>query len=211
MSLAFNDLVEIRLFSKQDQQTAINVLHYQVNAISAGTPTEQQVCDAFRTYIAGAMASVMNGNAQFRGVGLRKIYPAPIGTEFFSKDTTAGGVGADALPKQTCGLISWRCNGKGPKYRGRTYIPFPDETSSSAAGAPIAAYVTDAKALADKLLNTGALIYSGVNTITLALQVIRAPSVLLNPVVYHVVPYKWATQRRRGDFGRPNALPDALA
>lgn len=211
MSLAVGDFFELRVYCQHAEQTSINVLKYRVDALSVATVGEQALTTAILPLIDEQYKTCMTNEASFLGVSLRKITPGDVGNEFYSKALGAGLQVSKGMPRQSCGLISWRANGVGPRYRGRTYVPFPSVFHNDDLARPTAAYMTALGELRDILL-TGVDVDIGFDeTCTYSLYVEGTPPGTFRKIVTSVLPRKWATQRRRGSFGKPNAPPDGVA
>lgn len=113
---------------------------------------------------------------------------------------------------QVSGIYSVETAFSGRGYRGRQYIPFPASVFSTA-GPPSymsAAYRTLLSALA---LGTsgGTFIDVGASTYNLIWCLYHsspeAVAGTYTPITTYKVGQNWATQRRRGDFGKLNNVP----
>jgi hypothetical protein len=125
-------------------------------------------------------------------------------------NTTGNGFGdnaGDALPRQTSGIISLVTALGGRKNRGRVYVPFPSETDNAIAGHPTAGYVTALGDLAAILTGPYIGVGAGGNTNDLQPVILHRVDGSVTPITGHFERSFWATQRRRGDFGRPNTGP----
>jgi hypothetical protein len=211
MPLLANQKVEITVYCKAAEQSALNVLYYRINGYTGAGPTEQQLIDAWTTYIRAYYLPLMAATSSFQGAALRVADAVPFGGYYFKKHFALGTAGSDLMARQVAGLISHRTAVGGRHGRGRSYIPFPDEVHNTTAGLPAAAYMTALDTLASKLQTSGAMVYSGADTVTLQLQVRNRLTNTYTPVDHWVTPTKWATQRRRGSFGKANQPPDAIA
>lgn len=122
-------------------------------------------------------------------------------------NTYAAGGTVGPLPTQTCGLMRKQTALKGAAGRGRLYMPFPDVTALLDSGQPSSAYRGLCRVFTSYFVSNQTFTFGGsINTFV--------------PVVYHrsaVPPFgtnitgyadsaEWATQRRRGDFGRTNPM-----
>lgn len=205
--MAVNDIVQIRFFCQDDEQGSVNVRHYKISAQTGLGATLLDIASHFSGVFGPLYKPLVNNNSSYRGTGARIIFPLPATGEVL--DNTAAGVGtggANALPRQTCGLLTLRTIFAGPKNRGRLYIPFPSTAFNDANGLPTAGYLVAADALGTALgqnqlcgviPDTSTLIPVLFNRVTHASQVYS--SIISRP--------RWATQRRRGSFGRPNLSP----
>lgn len=135
-----------------------------------------------------------------------KIYSpagAPVSpTLFMPQSQQFGTAGATPMPGQSCGLITRRVLRLTNANRGRVYVPFPATSAGSFDETPNAAYVSNLEDIASSLL-----------PLTVPLNVVgqKWSPILFNPVTTGYQPLfaweaqpKWATQKRRGDYGKLN-------
>lgn len=203
--LALNTVVKVRTFCSLNSQLGINVRHYQVNSV-AGDVTPTDLADMFDTLWAPLYKPMMPAAAQYRGIGVTFISPLPASIEYYSNDQAGQGTASgNPMPAQVCGMLSYRTNLAGKKNRGRNYIPFPAAVFASIDETPSAAYTALGAALGDAV---GYADYDG-GADNAALQLIVYPgaSPLTRAVQAVVFRDKWATQRRRGDYGQGNEFP----
>lgn len=107
------------------------------NVMSSGqTINFDTVCLAYND-ATGSLVGAFNGTL-----------PSPV--------TTSGGT--TPLPHQTQGLIAWGTAGvvSGRRVLGRTFVPLPDESENTTAGAPSGSYIANVLASAGFLLAVGA-------------------------------------------------------
>jgi len=203
-----NDIVQTRHYCRLGDQASVNVRHWRVTT-KAGTGA---TLASFLTTLAGtglhaAYRALINDQAEYVGTDAQIIFPT-LGVP--TQSTTGAGSGdtsGDALPTQTSGLLTIRTSLGGRKNRGRLYVPFPTETDNTSAGAPTSTYQL---ALAD-LAAIFAVSYIGVgaggNTNDLQPVILHRSNMTTTAVTSVTASAKWATQRRRGKFGRPNTTP----
>lgn len=214
--LQLNDVIAMRVWCTSAEQAAVNTFNFAVLAISAPAATDQDAADAFSTVIAPDYKAIMSTVDNFNGVQCQ-IIDRGFPTVLFvpANDTTDAGPGILAgpnLPRQACGLISWRTTKAGRKYRGRTYLPFPNGNLDTGIGAPTGGAVTAFTALANNVLNFTAIPGFSI-TLGLVLRHRGFPRAVPpipptdDPIADYSVPAKWATQRRRGSYGRANVSP----
>lgn len=204
-------LCELRVYcwNATASQLAINVLKYRIGG-AAFPLSSDAVAIAISTLIADKYIAVMDAAARYSGVSVQD-WPARLNVASWSNAGAGNGavVGLD-IPTQVCGLISYYSNTAGAKGRGRSYLGFTSSTSNTTAGLPSAGYLTDAQALGDFMKF---IAFSVVGDEYFAELVIcdaigaSAPK----PVLRAYAQPRWATQRRRGSFGRLNTLPPQLA
>lgn len=201
------DVLQARVYATLGGQTAINVLHFECVLHGGLGGTLQQCASAFDALISTSFKALLSSSASYRGVGMKRLRPgAPTVEEYAVLGSGAGTVTGDVLPKQCCGLIAKRTDFAGPSARGRFYMPFPGEADNDADSTPSSTYMTRLASLAANLIlgfNAGL----GADMSTLDLVLSRNVPLSTTPITSMLTREKWATQRSRGDFGRPNASP----
>lgn len=204
--VAVGDILEVTVYCTAGNQVAINVLHYYVAAIGGAVPQYDDLPDRAYVHYETPYRNWLSEDANFAGVGVRRMAPDAKTIEYTSIDIVPGNGDATCLPLQVAGLVTFRSDTPGPSGRGRAYIPFPPASSLEGAGAMVAGYKTLLEAVADAI--GPSISWTAVASAwTVTLQQIVAPRI---PSIYIEVSAPtglWATQRRRGDYGRPNSLP----
>jgi len=204
--VAVGDVLQVRAVAFANNQISVNVLHYRVSAI-AGAPDLQLMPPPIDASWAAVYKPLMSINANWRGIGVRRLTPTPT-IEFQSITSAGAGTNAgDLIPLQMSGIITKQTGQPGRANRGRVYVPFPSETSNGASGEPTAAYVTALNTLAGILLTTQTYTHGGINSMTLFPVLKQHGTVHITDILSARSNGKWAAQHRRGDFGRPNILP----
>lgn len=218
VALGLGDLIKARAWVKDGDQAAVNTIYYLCTGGNTGGVTDQDVASSLQVNWNPFYVSLINNNAEWRGV---QVYtkPAtpgfPLAPVFDNSNPLIGTAGPIALPKQTCSLIRFQSGQGGRQFRGRIYLPFPASADTALDGAPSASYQTRLLALATFLQNTFFLTdVSGTKFIP-CIQVIEhgpygkppQPPPVPSPILQWNISSRWATQRRRGAFGRLNASP----
>lgn len=210
-NLIINEPVERTIFTKMGEQIGVNVVHYTVLAI-AGTANSQTVVEQLDGLASIKYLAWLSEDATYLGTKLRSLSPTPPLPSFGALNQANGG-GGSALPRQLSGLIRKRADLQGPAGRGRVFIPFPGanmmEGSTLSAGG-----ITKVNDIGVVLMGAPSDIVVGLgggNTVTLR-PVLRSGTPGLFRVIVQVQGSdEWATQRRRGFFGRPNSAPAELS
>jgi hypothetical protein len=204
--LQINDVIRITMVALRGDQLGLCVSHWVVTS-KVATPVLGDAAQAFDTAIAAPIKALMAVSASYRGSGASKIWPLPPSNPTWNiTGQGAGTVAGDVLPRQTSGLVTLRTALGGRAYRGRKYAPFPGEADNDANGIPLAAYVTRLATWGNvhiNFLNT----VNGANTAQLTPVIWHRTSHTWTNVVTHSARLYWATQRRRGSFGRVNIDP----
>jgi len=205
--LVNGDIIEGRVYVTMGGQTSINVVHFLGSGQIGLGGTLVEACQAFNNAMVTALKPLLSSSASYRGCGMRRIAPGtPSVEEFNVTGAGAGSVTGDPLPKQTCGIISKRTDFAGPRMRGRFFVPFPGESDNDSDTTPSTTYMTRLTTLASALIlgfNAGI----GPDATTFDLVIYHRVGGSTNAVTAMLTREKWATQRSRGDYGRPNASP----
>ena len=211
-----NDILEVRVVCFQQDQVGINVYHHKVTAVLGAGLSQGQLAQSIDGILAPLYKAAICNLATYRGIAVQKLRPVPRPpAEFTIGNTAVGTGGATLMPRQTCGLIACFTNLAGPRYRGRAYIPFPSaQFQTASADAPTPAYIALLNPIASNVYQS-VTYFSGVNQVTLKPVLFNRAIVAPRPpqpetttdIVNAAVRPLWATQRRRGDYGRTNFSP----
>jgi len=206
-NLAGGQILEFRVWTNEAEQAAVNTYHYKVVTVT-GTVTDVDAAIDFDAVMAPLYKPLMQNLSNYRGTQARiiSLVPLPIAVTT-SLNAGVGTAGATGLPRQCAGLISWQTALAGPGHRGRTYLPFPSSFSDTGDGQPGLTYQNDLENLANALEGFGPITSGGGGSADVQLVLkVKAP-VSPIPITDHVIRDHWATQRRRGSFGRANVSP----
>lgn len=201
------DIYEVRFVCELPPQISVNVWHMRVSAVTGAGANDQAIADSIDTRMSMAFKGLLSDDAVYRGVGSKKISPAPLGVEFVGNLGAGAGTNIGVpLPKQITGLITKRTLFPGGQGRGRMYVPFPNEENSEAPGVPTVAYRNLMATLANLFVGNQTAGPIG-NQVTFVYGVYSRVSSTFSDITGGIVRAKWATQRRRGDYGRSNVAP----
>jgi len=201
------DVIEATVVCRSTDQISLNRFFYKCTAFAGTGVHMQNVADDFDGAIHAFYKDVLSIHAEYYGVMVRKVWPLKSVSYSTKSHLGVGTAAGDLLPRQVCGLVTKQTTGSGPANRGRVYMPFPAESCNDTDSTPTADYKTDMNSLAAVLFanqNYGA----GANTVTLA-PCLYNGNVLGNVTIitgFDARP-RFATQRRRGSYGRTNLPP----
>jgi len=212
-TLAVNDRVQIVSYCQMGDQAGLNVFHYKVTGLAtAGGNALSRLMEALETATYPAsLRACMTSTAAYRGFTAQILAPVPSIAYGSQTGAGIGGIVSQGLPRQDCGIIQKRSAVPGRRKGGRFYVPFPAEENNTTDGIPDATYLGLINALATVL--EGALTWGDAGS--------AVPVIYTRPDPTHIPPVlasdhliatcrglqKWATQRRRGSFGRTNSPP----
>jgi hypothetical protein len=188
-------------------QTALPSVYYRVTNI-AGAPSDQDLANSLDLLITPNLLPVLNALATYRNVIVQKIAPLPIFMRVFSAASTGPGTGGPVpCPQQVSPLISWVTGVPGRAGEGRFYSPFPPTSGiNTLTGQVNPIFRASLAALGASLVtftNFGVV----PNTGNVQMVLFHRATLTGTPITNLVARTKWATQKRRGDYGRVNAPP----
>lgn len=209
-NLAVGDVIQVINVTRTTDQIGLNVFHYKVS-VTPGTISLGTMVTALEAFGFGtAVRDLLSASAEYRGILSRRIFPT-LSLQFGSTtDQGVGAVAGDLLPRQVSGLIKKLPAVAGKGKSGRFYIPFPGEADNAAASVPTAGYVTRLDTLRGMLINslTGA---TWAADPCIVHRATKAPAPVTPFATWGITAMTsatlWATQRRRGSYGRTNASP----
>lgn len=200
-----NDVYLARMICACGDQVSVNVRHYFVTQTQGNGGTDEEIAAALSAIMAPAYPPLMSSAAQYMGLEVQKIHPLPPSNPVPS--VVGAGPGIDAtepLPRQSSGLITLTTAFAGRAYRGRLYVPFPSEGFNEAPiGRPTVDYSIKLVTLAERLIlpiSTAGPVDNNTLVPVLWHRSDRSVTFITNYIARSV----WATQRRRGSYGRPN-------
>lgn len=207
-NLAVNDVYVMRNACRTATQVGINVTHWLVTLVGATPATDADFADFADNLLAPKYKNAMPATASFWGTQVSRIQPAPPTFPVSLSARNGPGLFAgDLLPEQVSGIGTYLTASAGRGFRGRSYVPFPGKNAvNSPADQPTAAYV----AILDQIIQELATpfgVVAGPRTATLVPVIFHRKTSTYTLVQGHLTRPYWATQRRRGDAGRPNLNP----
>lgn len=203
-----------RTYCFSGNQVGINTRYFSVAAGTGPNLSEAAFIVVLDGILAPLYKLALTNLAQYVGSNIQNItgaipYPAAVGTSANSGNGTAGTL---PVPSQVSGLISIRTGLTGRSYRGRQYIPFPDSSESTGTTPPVytGAYQTRLLNIAAQTVGT-TTVTSGASSYQIQWGLVHQKPVAIagsfTPSTTALVGISWATQKRRGDYGRTNPSP----
>lgn len=190
-------------------QISVLTTKWQMTNITGGSqfPTTDFLTE-FDSQMGSLMQPLLSNGAQYYGTQvylMNPIGPAPR-PDSFKGNTVAGTGGAGLMPTQVSGLISFYTPQLGKVGQGRAYIPFPSLAAGQSDGTPTPEYLANLSALATFLrvlnnITAGAI--SGDFEHVLYQGGSATPLFITDATPRDA----FATQRRRGAYGRVNTPP----
>lgn len=205
--LAINDVIRAQIICADNEQASFNTVHYQVTGVGVSTATLEDFCGNWSALVAPKVKPLIWNGASFNGVIGQVISPLPLMARFLEDaDSGVGTAGAIGAPRQATGLIRFQTDFAGPGFRGRNYLPFVSTTSVQSYGTATNLYVANALVLSEAMRTFTAVSNAG-RTATVRLGLFKRAGSVFTPVVSTSASPDFATQKRRGTFGRANNPP----
>ncbi len=209
------DVVRVRFWCKADDQAAVNTIYYICTGPATGAVTDQDAADGLEVTYNPLYKALLANTAEWRGVQVQVLKTPTLIPAFNNANPLIGTAGAIGMPRQTSSLVQFQSQFAGRAYRGRIYVPFPSTSDCTLDGAPSAGYLTRLIALRDAFANTFYLTDVGGTKFIPVQQVLVhflkkgqvGPPLPDTPIVSWTISSRWATQRKRGSFGRQNLSP----
>lgn len=208
-TLDVGDIVQATVVTQMGDQTALTVLHFLCGIVAGTSATDKDFATNLDAVLEADWKAAINNTATYRGIMAQVVNPPPM--QRMQSEIGAAGVGtggATPQPPQVSGIITWGTAMAGRAGRGRMYVPFPSTTFIDADGTPTASYIAALAALAVDIGGLAVVNRSGGGgSIAVQFVIYHRDFQTTDNVTSSVQQKKWATQKRRGEFGRPNAPP----
>src|SRR5437870_2546166 len=91
LALVVGHVYKTIIVSVEGAQTALNVRHHVISAVTSGTPSDVDLAADLSGFWANQMIALLNGQANFYGVAVQRVNPLPVGD--LQGSTVGQGVG----------------------------------------------------------------------------------------------------------------------
>lgn len=210
--MVVGDHRKIVFWCQMGAQAGLMVQHYEVAALSSTPFSDSNAARIISARFAERIIPLLNSQAQYRGLIMYDTDAIPLPTPIYSTEgADSGTAGGDPLPGQVSGIITLRSTIAGRAGRGRKYVPFPgenDNDGSTGFPAPVVDYKDRLEDLAP-LFGSSFVFEDPDNPgVTIDLDGVLYqdgdPTYFITSTVARRA---WASQRRRGSYGRANIPP----
>jgi hypothetical protein len=201
-----NDVILVRHICYTPSQIAVRAYRAGIVAL-VGIIDSTALLACLDNSVAARYKAIMSPDARYRGTGIKKVVGAgTTSEEVISSNDGPGTVAGNLLPSQVTGMTTVQTGFAGRANRGRIYWPFPSEADDIAGAIPDPTYVVRADAAASILTGSPTLVFGAMVLTWTVLLHHRVPNTN-TPTTGRLTRPKWATQRRRGQYGKTNVLP----
>jgi len=204
-----NQLLEFRVITYDPStiQLGLMVAKIRIESVVGGLMTDQDLAIALDDEWSAMIKPMLATDVRYYGVGVKVLQLLPPATEKFSivHDGPGTVVGATA-PGQLTGLITMYTPFSGRAGHGRKYTPFLPFLHVESNNQLSEAYV-GLMEVVGTYLNLASEYVAGGQRATIRYGLTGPTLSHFYPFVSHIAQGYIATQRRRGAYGKQNALP----
>jgi hypothetical protein len=193
----------------QMAMTSVNFLYATLTG--AGGGNIGTVFQGIYTVMNSSWKAAIATAATLVGCKISAPYTKPQPLPAIITEGAVGSGGVSPLPTQVSGLGKFQTNMTGRAYRGRIYMPFPWAAAIDTDYTPTVAYQTLVGNVLSawvtlQSITTGGSTYQFVPVIFHRKAGKSGVPVAgtWNQIINNLVPKEWATQRKRGNFGKVN-------
>lgn len=198
--------VTVVSFLNVQEQLGLMDTHWSISSV-VGTPDGLDLATAIDTTVGAVLKPFLPSVAAYAGCEAVRVLPAPVYDPDISIGSAgAGSFGATVLPPQCACILKLDTGMIGKSKRGRLYVPFPASGSLDPSGVISAGARTLLTAMGSALLG-GIVVGAGGDTAVATLGVYSRKLSTIAEVTDIATPFGFATQRRRGFYGRSNIRP----
>lgn len=202
------EYVLIQLFASDGNQLGICGCHFQVTGILGVGVTLDQIANVFDASTAATAVGMLPASATYRGMQVKSV-DTPSALPGTGVVHAGGGTFSASVGPRSVSLTVTKLTAKiGRKHRGRMYVPFVPSAAFDAGndGEPTAAYTTAVAAWVAATWQ-GGNVTVGLDQTTLSPIVYQKTTKTADLITAFRTNEKWASQHRRGDYGRTNTFP----
>lgn len=206
--IAAGDVIQCKVVSEDPTSgEAFNILNFACISVGGTPATDQDVSDKVDSQIFSAYKALIPSSCQYRGIIARNLIHSPLYPDVESVTNAGAGTGSGGIANtQATGMISTQTVFAGKQYRGRIYIPWIPQSFIGTSGHPAAGYLTALTTLAGLIVGVLTVSVAG-RTATLSLCVYHRKFKLFTYVLTAVIRASFATQKRRGNYGKNRTPP----
>jgi hypothetical protein len=206
--LAIGDVIKATIICADSEQASYNTVYYEVTGVGATIAVLGDFAESFSTAVEAPFKAILSDTAAYGGVRTQIVFPLPLkaaALNYLHQGPGTGGV--IGMARQASSLITWRTDLAGPGFRGRIYLPFPPTDAAQGGGFASAVFQAKCQAVADAIRNFTAVAGAAGATATVRQILWKKAGQVKTPVISGTAGNLFATQKRRGSYGRPNSPP----
>ena len=212
--IGVGDVLSGRFWSVLDEQAAVNTMNFLCISKTGTGGSDQDLASLLDTGYAAFFRSLYPNTVEYRGCQVYFLSKGGLATAApFVFSTANAGVGTATgppMPRNSCGMVSYRADLRGPAYRGRLYLPFISTDFQATNGRPTNAWGVLINSFASGAVvpvTIGSIPNQSVLEWVLLHKVKGAVPIVRGPVVFAQAAGKYGQLHHRGDYGRANVSP----
>ena len=200
-----NDIAACKVACMAADQLGINDFSFKLTVTSGG-PTYEMFLTEMNLQLAPLYLALLPPLAFYHGLSVQRVIPTKT-QPFTIADPQAGETTGDLIPRQAAAIISKKGTNAGRTGRGRVYIPFLSDAIVGDSGHINTLGRTNLTALAVAIFTERSIDFGGGDVVTITPVIQNTLTPYFNEITAYAVRTKIATQKRRGDYGKPNSAP----
>ncbi len=202
------DIVRVTVAATYTSELQVEMINLNYRCVtSGGADTRAGLAAAVYAGLIGSYDNIMSFNSSIYGWKVAYINRTPPPSPLTGGTSSPGAVATFFLPTQNRPLLRWLTGFTGRGYRGRVFMFSPAASKVTTGGIPSTDVTT---AMATFGTAATAPIVTGGSTWHLVIAHRSLPPVVTwttTDVTGYTAIQKYATQRRSGQYGRPNVIP----
>ena len=203
-NILLQDVWQITFRTRANDQIGLNVCHYRCTLVVTGGVTDVELASYMAAVAAPAYQALMTPSASYESTTVFRVLPAAGYMPFTSLIAAGPGIIAgDMVPRQVAGILTKTTAYAGRAFRGRVYVPFVPESMNDVTGVPTTPYITKLTNLGGVILNPFTVV-GGTGSATFQPSLFHRAGLTTTDIIGFRSNSKFATQRRRGSYGRVN-------
>jgi hypothetical protein len=196
--------IRTQFYFALDGQLGVTGIDHYITTITGGVGYYGDYANAWATVTGANFSALMSSNVVMLGArSYRRQAPGPLPLPgIASFPVGAGAIVPPDCPTQVSGIASFQAAISSRKGRSRMYVPFPPTSWVDTDATPAPGYITSLDALAASLIANVPLV--GAVTYSTEAVIWHRSTLTTDPIISKRANKRWATQRRRGNYGDVN-------
>jgi hypothetical protein len=204
-NIVTGDVAACKIACMAADQLGINDFAWQFTATS-GTVTYEDLVTNFNATIGPLYEIILPSTALYYGLSIQRVLPTK-SQPITLADPSAGTAMGDLNPRQCAGIIAKKGTLADRPGRGRIYVPFLADSQTGDTGHLNTLGKTNLDAIGTQLFVPQSIDFGGGNVLGIVPVIRNFLTPFFNVITTFQTRLKIATQKRRGDYGRPNSAP----
>ncbi len=214
LAIGVGDIMSCRVWTSINEQAAVNTFNYECISKAGTGCTDTQLSVDRDLVMVALYNSLLPAGANYNGVQIYFLFRTGGGVMPPPENAVAsagpGSATDPAVPRNTAAILKYSTLNRGPRGRGRIYLPFVAAGYVGANARPNGAFDTLVNSFASAQL-APFTVGSGGNTGTFVWVLLHknlgGPPTIRGQITTALAADKFGTMKKRGDYGRANSSP----